>query len=156
MVKQRGFTLVELMIVIAIVGILSAVAVPQYRQYARQSEFVEIKLAAVPVKTQVEACWELNGVGAGAVCNANVASQFARGQVTNAALLRAANGARVSLVALSDDAGAPRITVTPVASPTFDAADQYVLTAVLNAPVAFADGIEAWTESGVGCVKGYC
>ena len=65
--KEQGFTLIELMIVIAIIGILAAVAVPQYGQYVKRSKFAEVVNLTAPIKTAVSVCaQETNGL---ASCN---------------------------------------------------------------------------------------
>lgn len=57
MVKnQKGFTLIELMIVIAIIGILAAVAVPQYGQYTKRAKFADVVTQAAGVKVSVGLC----------------------------------------------------------------------------------------------------
>ena len=50
---QKGFTLIELMIVIAIIGILAAVAVPQYSQYTKRAKFADVIAQTSPFKTAV-------------------------------------------------------------------------------------------------------
>jgi len=51
---QNGFTLIELMIVVAIIGILAAVALPAYQNYSNRAAFSELVLAVTPRKTAVE------------------------------------------------------------------------------------------------------
>lgn len=51
---QHGFTLIELMIVVAIIGILAVVALPAYQNYSNRAAFSELVLAATPLKTASE------------------------------------------------------------------------------------------------------
>jgi type IV pilus assembly protein PilA len=50
---QQGFTLIELMIVVAIIGILASVAVPSYNRYIMKAKFTEVIMSTTPYKRAV-------------------------------------------------------------------------------------------------------
>ena len=71
---QQGFTLIELMIVVAIIGILAAVAIPAYQDYTIKAKLQEVTSLASPAMTAMGvACSEGNLFPAGvSITNANV------------------------------------------------------------------------------------
>jgi len=88
---QEGFTLIELMIVVAIIGILAAVALPAYQSYSARAAFSELILAASPRKSAIElaiqtrpvAIGDLDGGAEGIPANVAAAAGVHGASVTN-------------------------------------------------------------------------
>jgi type IV pilus assembly protein PilA len=136
---QQGFTLIELMIVVAIIGILAAVALPAYQQYTAKAKFTEVVLATAGVKSAVDLCAQASSAAAplaATACDADVAV-LAQVAQANAA------GGKVASVTFA----ANLITATGQApAPT----DNYTLTGT------FANGKVNWVVGGTCQTNGHC
>lgn len=64
MKKQQGFTLIELMIVVAIIGILAAIAIPQYNDYTARAQLSEAMTLTAGLKTPIAEAFAQDGAGA--------------------------------------------------------------------------------------------
>jgi type IV pilus assembly protein PilA len=94
---QKGFTLIELMIVIAIIGILAAIAIPAYQNYTIRAEVSEANSIVGGVETAFDDCYSNKGT-AKAACN----------NLTAVGISSSIQGTYVSTVAMTDGV----ITVT--------------------------------------------
>jgi type IV pilus assembly protein PilA len=115
--KQSGFTLIELMIVVAIIGILAAVALPAYQDYTVRAKASEVVLAASTCRTSItEAVQTASDVDMGTrlqgVCGTTVSKYVTSRSVSSDGVITVVGNA----TALGGDtsATANAITLTPI------------------------------------------
>lgn len=133
-IQRKGFTLLELLIAIAIVAILAAVAIPSYLHYMTKSHMSEVVQAADRYKVAVAECLEHN---AGTATSCDGGAEGIPANIT-------AGPGNVNTIAVADGV----VTATPRAQNGLAATDTYVLT-----PAWSSTNGTTWTPSGGACTN---
>lgn len=132
---QKGFTLIELMIVVAIIGILAAIAVPAYQEYTLKAKYSEVVNSTAGLKAGIEVCVQ-QGDCLDAATNTVINVAFGYNGLIPVAPTASTYLAGVAVAANG------MITATATAAGGLNA-QTYILTPTLG-----ADGKLVWTVGG--------
>jgi type IV pilus assembly protein PilA len=116
MKKAQGFTLIELMIVVAIIGILAAVALPAYQDYTKKAKFAEVVSLVGAARTAVDLCFQTEGALAN--CDAGyrgIPAAVTTGTYANLDTMTIANGIITATSTAATDSS--NMIATPTGSP---------------------------------------
>lgn len=127
----------ELMIVIAIIGILVAIAIPSYRTYTRRAHYTEVVQAAAPYKIGIEECYQISSA---------LKSCLAGQNGVPPAITKGHGAGLIQSIEVTDNG---QITITPEAKYGIETKDTYILTPDPK------QGKLIWTMSGGGVAAGY-
>jgi type IV pilus assembly protein PilA len=137
--KNRGFTLIELMIVVAIIAILAAIAIPQYQQYTARSRWADNISSQGAVKLGVAECLQNNS---NVVANCDTLAELTAGGFAD---LPAMPVPKFGTATLTANTAAIVVTGTSV-----------VNGCVVTITPTITDGVLSWihtTTAAAGCNK---
>ncbi len=134
---HAGFTLMELIIAVAIVSILALIAVPSYQDYSRQATYSEVVNQTSPYQVGVMSCYNTMGTLTGCDAASNGIPAGITGGTGVVASLTVTNGV---------------VTVIPNNTRGITSEDTYVLTPI---PPGANTNAVTWKSSGGGVDRGY-
>jgi len=133
---QQGFTLIELMIVVAIIGILAAVALPAYQDYTVRAKMSEILLAMSACRTSITEVYQTGGTPPLADnwgCEGGIASKYVAGISTDT------NGkVTATVTGISADVNGSVVTLTPLVT------NATTLATTAGTPSNMGQGLFGW------------
>ena len=141
---QQGFTLIELMIVVAIIGILAAIAIPSYQNYTRKARFSEVVQGASAVKLAVETCFQDQGTLANCAAGSNGVPGLTTAAGSNATTVDVGSG--VTAAAGGANGGTVQITMIAKSSDAVLNGLTYILNGAGGA--AGSNNAISWTKAG--------
>jgi len=130
---QQGFTLIELMIVVAIVAILAGIGLPSYQRYTESARFTEVIASTGPLKTGFEICSQVQAIADG------------DGFTASGSCIIGSNGIPSAATGVAVTYPSKSVLITATSS-----AATYTLKGTLSG------GALGWTEGGTCQTKGYC